>query len=231
MNTQPGRSHPLKPSSPAARTRIVVVDDHEIVRECIQVLLQRQPGMVVVALAATGEQAIVVAERLKPDVMVMDLVLPGLDGTGATQRVLMLLPKTRIIVVSSSSAPEHVQGALRAGALGYVVKEGVGSDLVCAVTTVMAGNRYLSPQIAGCAIEGALSARTTTGYLWEHLTPREREVLRRTAAGTPTAQIARQLSLSPKTIDSYRSRLMRKLGLPNRSTLIRYALQHSTSAY
>jgi DNA-binding NarL/FixJ family response regulator len=161
----------------------------------------------------------------------MDLVLPGLDGTGATQQVLMLLPKTRIIVVSSSSAPEHVQAALRAGALGYVVKEGVGSDLVCAVTTVMAGNRYLSPQIAGCAIDGALSVRTTTGYLWEHLSPREREVLRRTAAGTSTAQIALQLSLSPKTIDSYRSRLMRKLGLPNRSTLIRYALQHSTSAY
>jgi DNA-binding NarL/FixJ family response regulator len=230
MNAKPRLSDSLKPSSDAL-VRIVVVDDHEIVRECIQALLQRQAGMTVVALVATGEQAIVVAERLKPDVMVMDLVLPGLDGTGATQQVLMLLPKTRIIVVSSSSAPEHVQGALRAGALGYVVKEGVGSDLVCAVTTVMAGNRYLSPQIADCAIEGALSVRTATGYLWEHLSPREREVLRRTAAGTSTAQIALQLSLSPKTIDSYRSRLMRKLGLPNRSTLIRYALQHSTSAY
>jgi len=138
----------MNAKSDALLARIVVVDDHEIVRECIQALLQRQAGMTVVALVATGEQAIVVAERLKPDVMVMDLVLPGLDGTGATQQVLMLLPKTRIIVVSSSSAPEHVQGALRAGALGYVVKEGIGSDLVCAVATVMAGNRYLSPQIA-----------------------------------------------------------------------------------
>src|SRR6204780_2504100 len=168
MDAKPRSSDPLK---------IVVVDDQKIVRECIQALLQRQAGMTVVALVATGEEAIVVAERLKPDVMVMDLVLPGLNGTGATQQVLMLLPKTRIIVVSSSSAPEHVQGAL-----GYVVKEGVGSDLVCAVTTVMAGNRYLSPQIAGCAIEAALSVRTTTGYLWEHLSPREREVLRPTAA-------------------------------------------------
>jgi DNA-binding NarL/FixJ family response regulator len=211
-------------------TRIVVVDDHAIVRECIRALLEHQPGMTVVGMAASGEQAIQVAQHLQPDLIIMDLVLPGVTGTEATRVILGMLPRVRIIVLSSSLIPEHVQGARRAGVHGYIVKEAVSSELASAIQTVMTGSWYHSPQIssalADCGENDGVSA-----HLWEHLSLREREVLRRTAAGTSTAQIAQQLSLSPKTVDSYRCRLMRKLGLPNRSTLIRYAMRHSIARY
>jgi len=206
------------------------VDDHAIVRECVRAILEREDAMTVVGLAATGEQAISAAQRLKPDLLVMDLMLPGLNGADATRQVLDLLPRVHVIMLSCSYQLGNVQGALRAGARGYVVKEAVGSELACAVRTVMAGKQYLSPQLESDVIDAAPDADGARP-LWEHLSAREREVLRRTAAGTSTAQIALQLSLSPKTVDTYRSRVMRKLGLSNRSNLIRYAMQHSLSHY
>jgi DNA-binding NarL/FixJ family response regulator len=205
----------------------MVVDDLAIVRECIRALLQRQPGMSVVGLVGSGEQAVVEARRLRPDLVVMDLVLPGLSGADATLLILGSLPRARVIVLSSSREVEHVRVALRAGAHGYIVKEAVGSELAGAVAAVMSGGQYLSPQIAASFQQGEVNGDVSG--LWQRLTPREREVLRRTAAGISTAQIALQLSLSPKTVDSYRSRSMRKLGLANRSTLIRFAMRHSAS--
>ena len=184
--------------------------------------------MTVVGMEATGEQAILAATRLQPDLIIMDLMLPGVTGTEATRVILGVLPCVRIIVLSSSVISEHVSAAQGAGARGYVVKEAVGSDLLSAIRTVMTGARYQSPQIEGAHAGGQAGLSPP---LWEHLSSREREVLRRTAAGTPTAQIAQQLSLSPKTVDTYRSRLMRKLGLSSRSTLIRYTMQHSISPY
>jgi two-component system, NarL family, response regulator NreC len=213
------------PSTPL--TRVMIVDDLAIVRECIRALLQRQSGISVVGLVASGEQAIVEARRLRPDLIVMDLVLPGLSGADATLLILGTLPRARVIVLSSSCEVEHVRVALRAGAHGYIVKEAVGSELTSAVVAVMAGGQYLSPQIAASLQHGELNGGVSG--LWQRLTPREREVLRRTAAGVSTSQIALQLSLSPKTVDSYRSRSMRKLGLANRSTLIRFAMRHSAS--
>jgi two-component system, NarL family, response regulator NreC len=213
------------PSTPL--TRVMVVDDLAIVRECIRALLQREPGMSVVGLVGSGEQAVVEARRLRPDLVVMDLVLPGLSGADATLLILGTLPRARVIVLSSSCEVEHVRVALRAGAHGYIVKEAVGSELSGAVAAVMAGGQYFSPQIAVSLQQGELNGGVSG--LWQRLTAREREVLRRTAAGISTAQIALQLSLSPKTVDSYRSRSMRKLGLANRSTLIRFAMRHSAS--
>jgi DNA-binding NarL/FixJ family response regulator len=191
---------------------ILVVDDHGIVRDGIRSLLRRQDGMDVVGLAATGEQAVLAAQRLRPDVIIMDLVLPILNGIDATQRILASLPQTKIIVLSACCTSEHVYRALRAGALGYVVKDAAGSELVCAVRAVAAGKRYLSPSVAA---------------LLERLSVREREVLHRTVEGYSSTQIALQLSLSPKTIDTYRSRLMQKLGVSDRSALIRFAIQHA----
>jgi len=205
----------------------MIVDDLAIVRECIRALLQRQPDMSIVGLVASGEQAVVEARRLRPDLVVMDLVLPGLSGADATLLILGSLPRARVIVLSSSREVEHVRVALRAGAHGYIVKEAVGSELAGAVAMVMSGGEYLSPQITASLQHGELNGGVS-GF-WQRLTPREREVLRRTAAGISTAQIALQLSLSPKTVDSYRSRSMRKLGLANRSTLIRFAMRHSAS--
>jgi DNA-binding NarL/FixJ family response regulator len=204
--------------------RIVVVDDHTIVRECIRALLDRQHGLSVVGCAATGEQAIVVTQRTSPDLVIMDLALPRLNGFDATRLILERLPQTHVIVLSSSCLPQSVRGALRAGALGYVIKEAVGEELLSAVRKVMAGERYLSPQIE-TACDSGLNDTESKGP-WDDLSQREREVLRGTADGSSTAQIARMLSLSPRTVDTYRSRSMRKLGLPNRTTLIRFAMQH-----
>lgn len=205
----------------------MVVDDLAIVRECIRALLQRQSGITVVDLVSSGEQAIVEAKRLRPDLIVMDLVLPGLSGADATLLILQALPRARIIILSSSCEVEHVRVALRAGAQAYIAKEAVGSELAGAVATVMSGGQYLSPQIAASLQHDELNGGVSG--LWQRLTLREREVLRRTAAGISTAQIALQLSLSPKSVDSYRSRSMRKLGLANRSTLIRFAMRHSAA--
>jgi len=182
--------------------------------------------MTVIGLAASGEQAILIAERLKPDLIIMDLALPGLNGTEATLLILGLLPRAHVIALSSTSIAASVHLALQAGAMGYVVKEAVGRELASAVRTVMAGKRYLSPQIRS-AFDAYNPVAEDSRARWEDLSSQEREVLRRTADGASALQIAEVLSLSPKTIHSYRSRLMRKLRLPNRSTLIRYAMQHS----
>jgi DNA-binding NarL/FixJ family response regulator len=205
---------------------ILVVDDHGIVRDGIRSLLRRQDGMDVVGLAATGEQAVSAAQRLRPDLIIMDLVLPILNGIDATQRILASLPRTKIIVLSACYTSEHVYRALRAGAHGYVLKEAAGSELVCAVRTVLSGKRYLSPSIAAVFSDVCPNDAAAMSPL-ERLSAREREVLHRTVEGLSSAQIALQLSLSPKTVDTYRSRLMQKLGVSDRSMLIRFAIQHA----
>jgi DNA-binding NarL/FixJ family response regulator len=201
------------------------VDDHIIVRECISAVLEREADLEVVGLASSGDQAISVAQQHKPDLVVMDLMLPGLNGNDATQRLLALCPRTKVIMLSTSFTTEHVTCALKAGAHGYVAKDAAASDLVCAVRTVMAGDRYLSPQIYAPLGVGRLDS--TARRFWEQLSVREREVLRQTADGVSIADIATQLSLSPKTVATYRSRLMQKLGFSSRSTLIRFTLQQS----
>jgi DNA-binding NarL/FixJ family response regulator len=209
--------------SPAS---ILVVDDHGIVRDGIRSLLRRQDGMDVVGLAATGEQAVSAAQRLRPDLIIMDLVLPILNGIDATQRILASLPQTKIIVLSACYTSEYVHRALRAGAHGYVIKEAAGSELVTAVRTVLSGKRYLSPSIAAAFSRDSPKDSDARSPL-ERLSTREREVLHRTVEGLSSAQIALQFSLSPKTIDTYRSRLMQKLGVSDRATLIRFAIQHA----
>jgi DNA-binding NarL/FixJ family response regulator len=182
--------------------------------------------MEVVGLAATGEQAVLAAQHLRPDVIIMDLVLPILNGIDATKRILASLPLTKIIVLSACSTSEHVYRALRAGALGYVIKEAAGAELVCAVRTVSSGRRYLSPSIAAL-VSGAGPNVAIARSPLERLSARERDVLHRTAEGYSSMEIALQLSLSPKTVDTYRSRLMQKLGVSDRSALIRFAIQHA----
>jgi DNA-binding NarL/FixJ family response regulator len=205
---------------------ILIVDDHGIVRDGMRVLLNRQDGLEVVGLAATGEHAVLAAKRLKPHVIIMDLVLPALNGIDATQRILRSLPETKIVVLSACSTSEHIYRALRAGALGYVLKDAPACDLVCAVKTVLTGKRYLSPSITAVLANDRESENVTQSPL-ERLSAREREVLHRTVEGYSSTQIALQLSLSRKTVDTYRSRLMQKLGVSDRSTLIRFAIQHA----
>jgi DNA-binding NarL/FixJ family response regulator len=205
--------------------RILVVDDHCIVRDGLAVLLDRYDGMKVVGSVATGEEAVLAAHRLRPDVIIMDLVLPALNGIDATRRIISELPQTRIIALSACCRPEHVHRALRAGACGYVLKTAAGTELFSAIKTVTAGEQYVGPTVNALFVDGVLGTWIPTSP-FERLSAREREVLRRIVAGATSSDIAQHLSLSRKTVDTYRGRMMVKLGVTNRSELIRYALEY-----
>jgi DNA-binding NarL/FixJ family response regulator len=205
------------------------VDDHGIVREGLIAMLKRQSSMQVLGSAISGAEAIIAAQRLKPTIIIMDLVLPDMSGIDATARILKLLPLTRVIMLSARRTIEHVYRALRAGALGYVVKDAPAEELVDAVQAVREGKRYLSPQVSSSANDGATCYSLPKSPL-ERLSMRERDVLHRIVAGGSSAAIGQRLSLSPKTIDTYRGRLMAKLGVCNRSELIRFVIENEFTA-
>jgi DNA-binding NarL/FixJ family response regulator len=205
---------------------ILVVDDHGIVRDGISAVLEKHPNLKVVGSVATGKEAVAAATRLVPDVIVMDLMLPELSGVDATERILTLLPRTHIVILSVCRTSEHIFRALRAGARGYVVKEAVSADLVRAVLAVTAGERFLSSQITELVIGRVLGNSETHSPL-ERLSKREREVLHLTVAGSSSAEIAQRLSLSRKTVDTYRSRIMDKLGVSDLAGLIHFAIEHA----
>jgi DNA-binding NarL/FixJ family response regulator len=205
--------------------RVVVVDDHSVVREGLAVLLERDRGVKVVGSAATGEEAILAAHRLEPDVIIMDLVLPTLNGIDATRRIVSELPHTRIIALSAHHSSEHVYRALRAGARGYVLKTAAAAELLIAIKAVTAGELYVSPAITALFADGVLGTSIPTSP-FDRLSVRERDVLRCIVAGETSSDIARHLSLSRKTVDTYRGRMMVKLGVANRSELIRCALEY-----
>ena len=209
--------------------KILVVDDHGIVREALAILIERQNGMTVVGSVANGADAVSAAQSLKPDLILMDLVLRDMNGLDATRRILTLRPMSRIIVLSACRTTEHVYRALRAGARGYVVKDALGAELVKAITTVMSGERFLSPGITPLFVDHLLSGALTKSPM-ESLSARERQVLQRIVAGASSADIAAHLCLSRKTVDTYRGRLMTKLGVANRSALIRLAVEHEMMA-
>ena len=205
--------------------RILMVDDHCVVREGLAALLDRDNGMKIIGSASTGEEAVLAAHRLRPDVIIMDLVLPALNGIDATRRIIRELPRTRIIALSACHTSEHVYRALRAGARGYVLKTAAGTELIGAIKTVTAGDLYVSPAISALSVDGVLGTSIPASP-FERLSVRERDVLRRIVAGATSADIAQRLSLSRKTVDTYRGRMMVKLGVTNRAELIRCALEY-----
>lgn len=192
-------------------------------------MLKHQAGVEVLGSANSGEEAIAAALRLKPAIVIMDLVLPDMSGIEAMERILVLLPPTRVIMLSARHTIEHVYCALRAGAYGYVVKNAATEELLQAVLLVKEGKKYLSPQVAPEAI-GDVDCYALPKSPLERLSTRERDVLERIVGGASSATIAQHLSLSPKTIDTYRGRLMAKLGVHNRSALIRFAIENELQA-
>jgi DNA-binding NarL/FixJ family response regulator len=205
--------------------KVLVVDDHGIVRDGLSVLLNAHSDMHVVGTAADGKAAVRAAAKLTPDVVIMDLALPELSGIDAILLILAAQPLIRIVVLSAWDTSEHVFRALRAGASGYVLKEGAGAEIVQAVAAVYRGHRYLSPRITGVLIDGLLGDHVALSPI-ESLSPREREVLHLTVTGASSADIGVRLSLSRKTVDTYRSRLMGKLGVTDLAGLIRFAVAH-----
>lgn len=207
-------------------TRILVVDDHCVVREGLAAIIHRHAGLKVVGTAATGADALQQAERLRPDLVIMDLMLPDMNGADAAERLLARLPLTRVIILSACRTAEHVYRALRAGARGYVVKSALCEEFKDAIDSVMGDRQFISPS-ALPAMAGGTSCFALPKSPMERLSRREREVLHRLVDGGTSASIGQMLSLSRKTVDTYRSRMMEKLGVRNRSELIRFALANA----
>ncbi|HYQ88251.1 MAG TPA: response regulator transcription factor [Candidatus Binatia bacterium] len=205
-------------------TTIVLGDDHKIVLRGLRALLDGQPGFAVIGEAADGLKVTGMVERLKPDVLVVDLMMPGLSGFDVTRRVTKRLPKTRVVILSMYSSEAHVAEALRSGAMAYVLKDASAEDLVNAIREAAAGRRFLSAPFSNDLIETYLNRPEGIGP-YDTLTPREREVLHLVAEGLTSGEIAGRLFISPRTAESHRANLMRKLGLRSRTDLVRFAFQ------
>lgn len=208
--------------------KVYLADDHLIVRDGLRALLEANPKIVVVGDAPDGRQAVQEVLQLQPDVVIMDISMPRLNGISATQEILKDLPQTRVIVLSMLGDAEHVFRALDAGARGYLLKETAGREVTDAVLAVHAGKVYLSQNVMSTLIADYLFTRGQTAPQdpFNLLSAREREVLKLVVAGSTSAQIAEELFLSPKTVESYRSRLMHKLNVPDIPSLIKYVIQH-----
>jgi DNA-binding NarL/FixJ family response regulator len=203
--------------------RIVIADDHGVVAEGLKHLVEAQSDMEVLSLAVDGREAVRQARDLQPDVVLMDLSMPELNGADATRAILERDPKCRVIVLSMYSEREYVRRALKAGAAGYVVKRSAAKEVVEAIRAVHAGQRYLSARVADVVIDDY--AGDGAEDLLSKLSQREREVLQLLAEGRTGAQIAERLSLSQKTVETYRARLVEKLGIRDVAGLVRFAIQ------
>ncbi len=204
--------------------RVVLADDHPIVREGLRQLVNAQPDMRVVGEAGDGAEACRVARELQPDVLVMDLSMPVLDGAQATEQVRRDCPNVRVLALTVHEERLYLTQLLRAGASGFVLKRAAGSELVRAVRTVAARAIYIDPAIAGRLVDGYLESSPVEGeQLRQALSERERDVLVRIATGFSNKEIAAELGLSVKTVESYKARATEKLGLKTRVDIVRYA--------
>ncbi len=205
---------------------IVLADDHHVVRQGLRALFASQRDFAVTGEAADGREVAAVVERLRPHVLVLDLMMPGLNGLEVIRQVRRRTPGTRIIVLSMHANEAYVVEALRNGASAYVLKSANSGEVVKAVREAMAGRRHLSPPLSERAVR-AYAEKTRDGSLdlYDTLTAREREVLQLAAEGHGNPEIADRLSISVRTAETHRANLLRKLGLRNQTELIRYALR------
>lgn len=207
-------------------TTIVLADDHHIVRQGLRALLEAEPDFRVIGEAGDGLEAASLVERLQPDVLVLDLAMPGLSGLETARNVRRRAPRTRVLILSMHADEAYVLEALRNGAAGYILKNSSPADLVLAVREVAAGRRYLGPPLSEYAIEAyTQKMRAAPPDPYETLTTREREVLHLAAVGHGNAAIAARFGISPRTVETHRAHLMNKLSLHNQAELIRYALR------
>jgi DNA-binding NarL/FixJ family response regulator len=204
--------------------RVLLADDHRVVTDGLRSLIDARPDMKVVALANNGLEAVRRALVEKPDVVVLDQAMPEMNGTEAAQIIRKRRENARVIILSMHSNIEHVQRALRAGASGYVLKSSAGDEVVGAIHAVHAGRRYLSPPLAEAMLDHLIETPEDPMLL---LSARERQVLKMLAEGCSIVEIAAKLSLSRKTVETYRERTMEKLGVHNLPALVKFAIRHS----
>jgi DNA-binding NarL/FixJ family response regulator len=208
--------------------KVLIADDHTILREGIRSLLKLEDDIDVVGEAGDGQEAVVRTHELLPDVVLMDVAMPGLGGLEATLEIRKRSPQVKILVLTQYEDPEYVRRFLKAGVSGYVLKKAAGTELVEAIRTVHRGGQYLSPQITGTVIEGFLRGQESAVVIddYDRLTDREKQVLKLVAEGESNSTIAEMLSLSIKTVMGHREKIMEKLGTHSRTELIKYAIKH-----
>jgi DNA-binding NarL/FixJ family response regulator len=211
-------------TGPDDRLRVVLADDHAILREGVRLVLEAQPDIAVVGEAGTGEEALALARALRPDVVVMDIAMPGLNGLEATRRLRAELPAVQVVVLTMHADEEYVRQVVQAGAAAYVLKQAAAQELVRALRAVRAGEAYLHPAVTRALISDYRRRVDDTGPA-DGLTPREREVLRLVARGASNRAIANDLGISVKTVEAHRANLMAKLAMHDRTELVRYAIR------
>ncbi|MFO8127117.1 response regulator [Yoonia sp.] len=200
-------------------TRVVIVDDHPMVAEGIQSLLESYEDIAVVATLGNGQEAVDRVNELSPDVILMDLNMPGLSGLNATEMILEKRPETRILILSMHDSPEYISTALSHGARGYILKDVPTEEIYTAIETVMGGNEYLCT-----GAKGSLLPKTSDGR--ETLTSREQTILLELAQGQSNKDVANTLNISVRTVETHRNNIKRKLGISSTAGLTRYALEN-----
>ncbi len=201
-----------------------IADDHAVVVDGLRSLLEAEPDITVVGHASSGRDAVREIAVLGPDVAVMDIGMPDLNGIDATRLVLQGNPAVKVVMLSVHSDAEHVLRAVEAGARGYLLKASAGSDVVAAIRAVHSGKRFFCRRIAEVVLDGYMRERGP-GRALDSLSAREREVMQQLVEGKTAAAIAAALNLSPRTVETYRARLMQKLGIGNLADLVKYAIQ------
>lgn len=207
--------------------RILVADDHAVVCKGLRALLEAEPDFEVVGEVHDGLEVLPMVSRAKPDILLLDIMMPGLNGLEVARQVHQRQPQTRVVVLSMHSSEAYVLEALRNGAAGYLLKQSTEEDLVQGIRQVLSGQRYLSPPLTERAVEvySEKSRGQDVRDPYENLTEREREVLQLGAEGLSVSEIAARLSISPRTVETHRANLMDKLSLHTQTELVRYALR------
>lgn len=204
--------------------RVLLADDHAVLRDGLRMLLEAQSDIEVVASLTNGREVLRHVQALAPGIIVMDVSMPKLNGIETTAMVLRIMPGVKIIMLSAHATLEHIYRAIRAGAHGYLLKESAGWEIVDALRAVNAGQRYLSPAIDSIELDRRIQKGAKAGPLVS-LSKREREILQLVVEGLSSIEIGKTIALSPKTVDSYRSRLMQKLGISDMPSLVKFAIQ------
>ncbi len=205
--------------------RALLADDHALVRAGLRTLLDSIAGVTVVAEAGNGEEALQLAAELHPDLVVMDIAMPRLNGLDAAARIREALPGSRVLILSMHASDDYVRRALRSGASGYLLKDAAAVELELAVRAVMRGETYLSPRVSTQVVDQYVRGPGVGQGPVDSLTPRQREILQLIANGRSTKQIAHQLGLSVKTVETHRAQLMERLGLRDVASLVRLAIR------
>ncbi len=212
----------------STKIRVIIADDHAMLRDALTHMLSGYPDIAVVGGAGNGREAVELVRQLQPDVAIIDISMPELNGIDATLQIAAIAPQTRVVILSMQGTSEHLYRSLQAGAHGYLLKGSAGQMLIEAVRAVHAGHRYFSEEMTQLLVDDFVQQRDRgpVASPLERLSAREREILQMVVEGRSSVEIADMLALSPKTVETYRSRLMAKLGIKDLPTLVKFAVQH-----